>query len=139
MAAHGPRHHPGPRRGRRAPTPPTSARCRCPTRAGAARSNELHAPRKVGWSPTLGYATVDREVLAVCEAALKVLEGLGTEVVDVDPVFDDDPGLPWLTLAMAGDERSLGHLRGTDDWERLDPGHVALDGPLRGDAQRRAT
>ena len=65
-------------------------------------------------------------MLALCEAALKVLEGLGTEIVDVDPVFDGDPGMPWLTLAMAGDERSLGHLRGTDDWERLDPGHVAL-------------
>ena len=63
--------------------------------------NELHPPRKVGWSPTLGYATVDREVLALCEAALKVLEGLGTEIVDVDPVFDEDPGMPWLTLAMA--------------------------------------
>ena len=27
---------------------------------------------------------------------------------------------------MAGNERALGHLRGTDDWARLDPGHVAL-------------
>ena len=87
---------------------------------------ELNAPRKVGWSPTLGYATVDREVLAICERAVKVLEGLGTEVVDVDPVFDGDPGMPWMTLAMASDERSFGHLRGTDDWERLDPGHVQL-------------
>ena len=87
---------------------------------------KLHSPRKVGWSATLGYAQVDHEVLAVCESALKVLEGLGTEIVDVDPVFDDDPGLPWLTLATAGDERTLGHLRGTDDWARLDPGHVAL-------------
>jgi aspartyl-tRNA(Asn)/glutamyl-tRNA(Gln) amidotransferase subunit A len=88
--------------------------------------HDLHAPRKVGWAPTLGYATVDKEVLALCEAALRTLEGLGTEVVDVDPVFDADPGVPWLTLAMASDERSVGHLRGTDDWERLDPGHVAL-------------
>jgi aspartyl-tRNA(Asn)/glutamyl-tRNA(Gln) amidotransferase subunit A len=29
-------------------------------------------------------------------------------------------------MAMAGDERALGHLRGTDDWNRLDPGHVTL-------------
>lgn len=87
---------------------------------------ELHAPRKVGWAPTLGYAAVDREVLAICEAAVRRLEGLGTEVVDVDPVFDADPAGQWITLAMAGNERALGHLRGTDDWERLDPGHVAL-------------
>ncbi len=87
---------------------------------------ELHAPRKVGWSLTLGYAAVDAEVRAICEAALRTLEGLGTEVVDVDPVFDHDPVIPWLTLAMAGNERALGHLRGTDAWAQLDPGHVAL-------------
>jgi Asp-tRNA(Asn)/Glu-tRNA(Gln) amidotransferase A subunit family amidase len=87
---------------------------------------ELHAPRKVGWSLTLGYAEVDAEVRAVCEAALRTLEGLGTEVVDVDPVFDEDPGLPWMTLAMAGNERALGHLRGSDAWARLDQGHVRL-------------
>ncbi len=88
--------------------------------------NELHPPRKIGWSPTLGYATVDSEVLSICEAAVKLLEGLGTEIVEVDPVFDEDPGMPWLTLAMASDERSVAHLRGTDSWERLDPGHVQL-------------
>jgi len=87
---------------------------------------ELHSPRKVGWSATLGYAKVDNEVLALCEAALKTLEGLGTEIVDVDPVFDEDPGMPWLTLAMAGDERALGHLRGTEDWDRVDPGHASM-------------
>jgi aspartyl-tRNA(Asn)/glutamyl-tRNA(Gln) amidotransferase subunit A len=88
--------------------------------------SELHAPRKVGWSPTLGYAAVDAEVRAICEAAVRTLEGLGTEIVDVDPVFERDPALPWITLAMTGDERALGHLRGTDDWTRLDPGHVGL-------------
>jgi Asp-tRNA(Asn)/Glu-tRNA(Gln) amidotransferase A subunit family amidase len=88
--------------------------------------HELHSPRKVGWSATLGYADVDREVLALCESALKTLEGLGSEIVDVDPVFDEDPGIPWLTMAMASDERTLGHLRGTDDWDRIDPGHVSL-------------
>jgi aspartyl-tRNA(Asn)/glutamyl-tRNA(Gln) amidotransferase subunit A len=86
----------------------------------------LNAPRKVGWSATLGYAAVDSEVRSICEAALKVLEGLGTEVVDVDPVFDADPAMAWMTLAMAGNERALGHLRGTDDWGRLDPDHVVL-------------
>jgi aspartyl-tRNA(Asn)/glutamyl-tRNA(Gln) amidotransferase subunit A len=88
--------------------------------------NELHPPRRIGWSPTLGYATVDSEVLSVCEAAVKLLEGLGTEIVEVDPVFDEDPGMPWLTLAMASDERTVAHLRGTDHWQRLDPGHVQL-------------
>ena len=87
---------------------------------------ELHPPRKVGWSKTLGYATVDAEVAALCESALSLLEDMGTEIVDVDPVFDEDPGVEWLTLSMASDERSVAHLRGTDDWARLDPGHVSL-------------
>ena len=87
---------------------------------------ELHAPRKVGWAPTLGYARIDREVLAICEAALRQLEGLGTEIVEIDPVFDADPVRAWITLAMVGNERALGHLRGTPDWDRLDQAHVAL-------------
>lgn len=88
--------------------------------------NELHAPRKVGWSPTLGYARVDREVAAICEAVLGRLADAGTEIVPVDPVFDADPAKPWITLAMTGDERALGHLRGTDAWSQVDPGHAAL-------------
>lgn len=88
--------------------------------------HDLHAPRKVGWAPTLGYAQVDSEVAAVCSAAVERLADLGSEIVEVDPVFPEDPGLPWLTLAMAGNERALRHLRGTDDWDRLDPAHTAL-------------
>lgn len=87
---------------------------------------DLNAPRKVGWSPTLGYAEVDSEVAAICEAAVRRLEGLGTEIVEVDTVFDEDPAHPWITLAMAGNERALGHLRGTPDWDRLDAGHTML-------------
>jgi Asp-tRNA(Asn)/Glu-tRNA(Gln) amidotransferase A subunit family amidase len=87
---------------------------------------ELHPPRKVGWSPTLGYAHVDAEVAAICAAAVARLADLGTEVVEIDTVFPEDPAVPWITLAMTGDERAVGHLRGTDDWARLDPGHTSL-------------
>jgi aspartyl-tRNA(Asn)/glutamyl-tRNA(Gln) amidotransferase subunit A len=87
---------------------------------------ELHPPRKVGWSPTLGYASVDAEVAAICEAAVRRLEELGTEIVTIDTVFEEDPARPWITLAMAGNERALGHLRDTPDWERLDEGHTML-------------
>ncbi len=87
---------------------------------------QLHAPRKVGWAPTLGYVTVDREVATICEAALAHIADAGSEVVNVDPVFDRDPAMEWIALAMAGDERRLGHLRGTPDWELVDPGHVVL-------------
>jgi aspartyl-tRNA(Asn)/glutamyl-tRNA(Gln) amidotransferase subunit A len=86
---------------------------------------DLHPPRRAGWAPTLGYAKVDREVAEVCEAAVQRLADLGTEIVLVDPVFPRDPVMAWLTLAMTGYERALCHLRGTDRWSLVDPGHVA--------------
>ncbi|MFP5254896.1 MAG: amidase [Acidimicrobiia bacterium] len=87
---------------------------------------EVRPPRKVGWSPTLGYAQVDPEVLAVCEAAVQRLADEGTEVVEVDRVFDVDPVMDWIRIAMVGDERSLGHLRGTPQWDLVDPVHAKL-------------
>ena len=88
--------------------------------------DELHAPRKVGWAPTLGYAKVDREVAGICEAALERVAAAGTQVVELDPVFDADPVMQWIVLAMAGNERALGHLRGTPEWDLVDPGHAVL-------------
>lgn len=87
---------------------------------------DLNPPRKVGWSPTLGYAEVDSEVLAVCEAAVRRLEDLGTEVVLVDQVWPDDPVQDWLVMVASCSLRSLEPLRGTDSWASIDPGLVAL-------------
>lgn len=82
--------------------------------------DDVAPPAKVLWAPTMGYE-VDDEILAVCEAAVRVLEGLGTEVIPVGTVFADDPVMPWLTLWSAYRERAQGHLRGTPGWERIDP------------------
>jgi aspartyl-tRNA(Asn)/glutamyl-tRNA(Gln) amidotransferase subunit A len=87
---------------------------------------ELGAPRRVVWAPTLGYAPVDREVRAVCEAAVKRLADLGTEVVEVESVFDADPAPLWLVLAMAANLRTVARFRDTEDWDRLDPDHRGL-------------
>ncbi|HJR25398.1 MAG TPA: amidase [Acidimicrobiales bacterium] len=87
---------------------------------------ELHPPRRVGWAPTLGYAPVDREVRSVCEAAVKRLEALGTEIVEIDEVFDADPAPAWLTLAMAANLRELDAVYGTEDWDKVDPDHRRL-------------
>ena len=48
---------------------------------------------RVAWSATLGYGRPEPEVVAACEAAVKVLEGLGCEIVDWDgaPEFDTKP------------------------------------------------
>ena len=76
--------------------------------------DDLHAPRRVAWSPTLGYASVDAEVLAVCEAAIARLEDRGTEVEVIDQVFDVDPGLDWLMLAVVANLRTIEGLIGDD-------------------------
>lgn len=87
----------------------------------------LHVPRSVLWSPTLGYASVDAEVLAVCERAVTALEDRGTEVIRVDDVFDEDPGVDWLMLALTANLRTIeaadpdGNRRG-----QLDPGLATM-------------
>jgi aspartyl-tRNA(Asn)/glutamyl-tRNA(Gln) amidotransferase subunit A len=88
--------------------------------------DDINPPRRVGWSPSLGYAPADSEVLAVCEAAVRQLEALGTEVVVIDEVLDEDPVNVWLTLVGVSCLRSLGHVRGTEMWDAIDPGLVGL-------------
>jgi len=46
---------------------------------------------RVAWSPTLGYAKADPEVIAIAEKAAKTFSGLGCIVEQVDNVFDQDP------------------------------------------------
>ena len=87
---------------------------------------ELGVPRTIGWSPTLGYAQVDSEVRAICEAALSRLSDLGTEVIEIESVFDGDPAGSWARLAMTSSLQAVHPLRGTPQWELLDPEHVAL-------------
>ena len=41
-------------------------------------------PARVAWSPTLGYAEPDAEVLAACERAVALMASLGADVVEVD-------------------------------------------------------
>jgi aspartyl-tRNA(Asn)/glutamyl-tRNA(Gln) amidotransferase subunit A len=86
---------------------------------------ELHPPRLVGWSPTLGYARPDSEVLAVCESTVRTLEAAGTEVVVVDRVFETDPIDDWLALTSTWCLRTLEHLAEDEMWGRIDPGLVA--------------
>jgi len=88
--------------------------------------NDLGPPRKVAWSPTLGYGKADAEVLEVCESAVRRLEDLGSEVVVVDTVWPEDPVRDWLTLVGAYCLRTLEPVYGTDAWGLVDPGLVAL-------------
>ncbi len=84
-------------------------------------------PRKVLWSSTLGYATVDPEIRSICEGALAGLEERGTEVVTVEDVFDEDPAVPWLILSLAANLRVvLGADPDRTRWAELDPKLAAM-------------
>jgi aspartyl-tRNA(Asn)/glutamyl-tRNA(Gln) amidotransferase subunit A len=78
-------------------------------------------PRRVAWSPTLGYAEVDDEVLAICTRAVDVMASLGAEIVEVDSVFEKDPVDDWLVLSGAYNLRTHDAIRGTSVWEDVDP------------------
>ncbi|MBI2708498.1 MAG: amidase [Actinobacteria bacterium] len=104
-----------------APDPTDPASLPMPREPWRPGLEDLHPPARVGWSATLGYAPVDPEVRRVCEAAVERLAALGTEVVEVPTVFEADPMEAWFTWVGAANMRTFGHLRGTPDWERIDP------------------
>jgi len=97
-----------------------------PEQSWVAALEDLHTPRRIVWSPNLGYANVDKEVAELCQAAVAKLEASGTEVVEVERVFDEDPVWPWMNVAMLGSLSHLRHLRDEGRWGELDPEHVAL-------------
>jgi aspartyl-tRNA(Asn)/glutamyl-tRNA(Gln) amidotransferase subunit A len=92
-----------------------------PEASWLAALDNAHVPVHVTWAPTLGYATVDAEVLALCEAAVATLESLGAEVNRVDTVFDADPVDDFLTLMGACQLRTMRPLIGHARWEECDP------------------
>jgi aspartyl-tRNA(Asn)/glutamyl-tRNA(Gln) amidotransferase subunit A len=80
-----------------------------------------HVPVRVAYAPTLGYATVDKEVADVCAQAVSVLESLGADVVVVDSVFDADPVGAFLTFTGACTLRTLRPFMDHPRWEEVDP------------------
>jgi aspartyl-tRNA(Asn)/glutamyl-tRNA(Gln) amidotransferase subunit A len=57
---------------------------------------------RVAWSPTLGYARPDKEVVVICEKAARSFEHLGCSVELVEGVFDEDPADIWTAEFYAG-------------------------------------
>ncbi len=84
--------------------------------------DDPHPPRRVAWSPTMGFSPLDDEVRARCEGAVRRLEALGTEVVEVDSVWPEDPVMAWLGLTAAATYRTLRGFEGTDRWDGIDEG-----------------
>ena len=86
---------------------------------GALGVNRL--PSSVVWSPTMGFAEVDREIAGVCRRAIDQLSDLGVEIIEIDDLWPTDPLQPWWNLWAALRARTQGHLRGTAQWEDIDP------------------
>lgn len=57
---------------------------------------------RIAWSPTLGYARPDSEVVDVVETAVKKLEDLGAQIDLVETVFEEDPADLWTAEFYAG-------------------------------------
>ncbi|MBI4012497.1 MAG: amidase [Candidatus Rokubacteria bacterium] len=79
---------------------------------------------RVAWSPRLGYAAVDPEVLRVTSAAVRALGTLGWHVEEADPGFEDPAAISdafrYPALAVALGDR-------LPEWRaRMDPSLVPL-------------
>ena len=67
-------------------------------------------PRRIAWSPQLGYAWTEPSILAACGAAVERLAAEGVEVVEIDRVFTSEPYDAWGPLIAAYVQRSVGEL-----------------------------
>jgi aspartyl-tRNA(Asn)/glutamyl-tRNA(Gln) amidotransferase subunit A len=75
---------------------------------------------RVAWSADLGYAPVEPEVRAICEAAAKRFAGLGCTVDEASPgITNPATDLTFLTVAATADATWLGELS-ADDLALLD-------------------
>jgi aspartyl-tRNA(Asn)/glutamyl-tRNA(Gln) amidotransferase subunit A len=57
---------------------------------------------RIAWSPTLGYAKPDPEVVEICGRAARLLERAGCMVEEVERVFAADPEDLWAAEFYAG-------------------------------------
>lgn len=57
---------------------------------------------RIAYSPSLGYARADPDVLEVVEAAARTFQEFGCQVDEVDSIFDEDPADLWSAEFYAG-------------------------------------
>jgi aspartyl-tRNA(Asn)/glutamyl-tRNA(Gln) amidotransferase subunit A len=65
-------------------------------------SDESVEGMRVAYSPTLGYARPNEDVIKVVEAAVRKFEAVGAIVEQVDDVFEADPADLWTAEFYAG-------------------------------------
>jgi len=83
------------------------------------QENEL--PESVIWSPTMGFATVDKEVMEICEKAVEKLQAAGVRIIENDKIWDQDPVESWFVFWTSARARAQQHLKNTPDWQKIDP------------------
>ncbi len=76
-------------------------------------------PKRVVWSPTMGFSDVSPDVAGPCAAAVEKLEAAGTEVIVDDTVFDLEPLRGWATNWFVYFHNLLGHHKGTPEWDKI--------------------
>jgi len=64
---------------------------------------------RIAWSPTLGYARVQPDVMHEVREAVRVFEKLGHDVEQIEEGFPD-PGLAWATVASGEVYAEIAHL-----------------------------
>lgn len=79
---------------------------------------------RLAWSPDLGYAKPDAEIVRITEAAVKKFEALGCEIIELKGGIGSDPADMWLAEFYAGVGTRL-HSVMRDQRELLDPAVVA--------------
>jgi aspartyl-tRNA(Asn)/glutamyl-tRNA(Gln) amidotransferase subunit A len=79
---------------------PSSVSEPVPNVLGACHSSV--AGMRLAWSPTLGYAEPDEEVVAICEKSALTLQDMGCSVEKVDRFFEEDPAPLWTAEFYAG-------------------------------------
>ena len=94
-------------------------------------------PEKVIWSPTFGFADLDTETLSVCTAAVEALAAAGTEIIELDSIWDEDPVQQWLVLWVVSRFKMQGHLMGTPEWDELSDSIKPQVEPITEDTVRR--
>jgi|TARA_B110000438_G_scaffold145519_1_gene140084 Asp-tRNA(Asn)/Glu-tRNA(Gln) amidotransferase A subunit family amidase len=78
-------------------------------------------PKTAIWSPTMGFSTMDKEVLDSCEQAISLLQESGVEIIEKDKIWDQNPVEPWMVFWASACARRQQHLVGTPEYEKIDP------------------
>jgi len=82
----------------------------------------LNPPGKVIWSPNMGFAKVDKEILSCCEKAVQKLADSGVDILEKDVIWEEDPVIYWMPIWAASRAKAQGELKDTDGWDLIDKG-----------------